>query len=126
MAFGEITATDLNSWQYRAMEVLADIVKDGLQAERYPLNWSVTTNGSVRGEVSRYQPRQTDSDRRALFAEWVDALGAGQPREFKRSAGDSRMTALFTRQTNRGEVQGALEVEFDAPEDGLSEDSARD
>ena len=70
MALGDITTTDLNGWQYRAIGVLDGLVKAGLKAERYPLLWTITPSGALRGEVDRYQPRQTDNDRRAIFDEW--------------------------------------------------------
>ncbi|MGW3091577.1 hypothetical protein [Streptomyces sp. NPDC001108] len=38
MALGDITTTDLNGWQYRAVGVLDSLVKAGLKAERYPLD----------------------------------------------------------------------------------------
>lgn len=113
MALYDITTTDLNGWQYRAIGVLEDLVKAGLGAERHPLNWMMTTNGALRGEVDRYRPGQTDNDRRAIFDEWCRVLNAGEPRESKRFAGGTEVRAPFKVPTNRGDVPGFLLLEID-------------
>ncbi|MER0450187.1 hypothetical protein ABR738_37555 [Streptomyces sp. Edi4] len=112
MALGEITTTDLNGWQYRAIGVLDKLVKAGLKAERYPLNWTITTNGSLRGEVHRYD-QLTDNDRRAVYEEWLRVLDATPPRESKRFEGGIRLTATFAHPTNRGDVKGSLVLDID-------------
>lgn len=112
-SFGRITVTDLNVWQARSLHVLADLQEAGLKAERYPLNWTVTTNGPLAGEVHRYDPAQTDNDRRAVFDEWVHALGGTQPQEARRFEGGVRLTSVFKVATNRGEVKGSIVVEFE-------------
>lgn len=127
MAFGEITTTDLNGWQYRAIGVLDSLVKAGLRAERYPLNWTVMTNGALRGEIDRLGAKQTDNDRRAIFDEWCRTLDASAPRESTRVEGGVRLTAVFKHPTNRGDVQGSLVLDIDLPLDGGDqEDSGRD
>lgn len=118
MALGDITTTDLNRWQHRAIGVLDHLVKAGLRAERYPLNWTITTNGALRGQVDPYQPRQTDNDRRAIFDEWCRVLEAGEPRESKQFDGGTRLTAVFKHSTNRGDVQGYLVLDLTLPLDG--------
>ncbi|MGW8364539.1 hypothetical protein ACWGK1_28745 [Streptomyces wedmorensis] len=117
MALGGITTLDLNGWQYRAVDVLDELVKAGLKAERRPLEWTITTNGALRGEVDRYRPEQTDRDRRAIFDEWCHVLNAGAPRESKRVVGGVEVRAVFKVPTTRGEVQGSLLPEIDEPLD---------
>lgn len=116
MALGEITTTDLNGWQYRAIGVLDSLVKAGLKAERYPLDWTITNNGALRGEVSKFG-RLSENDRRSVFDEWCRAVGAGAPRESTGFAGGTRLTAVFKHPTNRGEVQGSLVLDVDPPLD---------
>ncbi|MEV0476226.1 hypothetical protein [Streptomyces prunicolor] len=113
-----ITATDLNRWQYRALEVLTRFAKEGLSAQRHPLNWQITSNGALRGEVDRYTPRLTTNDRRAIFDEWCRVVGAGTPRESKTYAGDTELRSVFQWPTNRGNVEGSLVLVIDAPLDG--------
>lgn len=124
MAFGDITTTDLNGWQYRAIGVLDGLVKAGLKAERHPLNWTVTSNGALRGEVDRLHATQTDNDRRSIFDEWCSVLDAGQPRESKRFEGGIRLTAVFKHPTNRGDVQGSLVL--DLPLDDIANEGQED
>ncbi|MFD9033305.1 hypothetical protein ACFVZW_19450 [Streptomyces sp. NPDC059567] len=116
MALGDITTTDLNGWQYRAIGVLDDLVKAAIKAERHPLTWSITTNGALRGEVDRYRPDQTDNDRRAIFDEWCHVLNATDPRESKRYEGGVSLIAVFKHPTNRGDVQGSILLNID-PDD---------
>ncbi|MFD8822093.1 hypothetical protein ACFV1C_07015 [Streptomyces sp. NPDC059605] len=120
MGFG-ITTTDLNGWQYRAIGVLDGLVKAGLKAERYPLDWTITNNGALRGEVSKLS-RLSENDRRAIFDEWCRVVGASAPRESKRFEGGIRLTAVFKHPTNRGNVQGSLVLDIDLPLD--NEDQA--
>ncbi|WKK27829.1 hypothetical protein QZH56_36880 (plasmid) [Streptomyces olivoreticuli] len=117
MAFGDITTTDLNGWQYRAIGVLNELVQAALKAERYPLNWTVMNNGALLGQVHLYDPKQTDVDRRAIFAEWCRVLEASEPRESKRFEGGIRLTATFARPTNRGDVKGSLALDIDLDDD---------
>ncbi|MFF5639631.1 hypothetical protein [Streptomyces sp. NPDC012825] len=112
-----ITTTDLNGWQYRAIGVLGDPIKAGIKAERYPLEWTITDSGSLRGTVDRYEPGQTDNDRRAIFDEWCRVLNAGEVRESKRFSGGTTLRAVFTQPTNRGDVRGSLVLDIDAPSD---------
>lgn len=112
-SFGQITVTDLNAWQARALRVLTGLQESGMKAQRHPLEWTITTNGALRGTVHRYDPRHSDHDRRAVFDEWAHVLGATAPREF-RFEGGVRLTSVFTVGTERGDVQGSLVLDFDA------------
>lgn len=118
MALGEITTTDLNRWQFRGAEVLADLIKAGLKAERHPLTWTLTSNGALRGEVTRFDGL-SETDRRAVFDEWVSVLGADQPRESKGYPGNARLTAVFSHPTNRGDVQGSVVLDLDVEDDDV-------
>ncbi|MEU1377977.1 hypothetical protein ABZ442_30635 [Streptomyces triculaminicus] len=124
MAVGDITTTDLNGWQYRAIGVLNDLVKPGLKAERYPLEWTITTNGALRGEVHRYDLKQTDNDRRAIFDEWCRVMDASASRESKPFEGRIELRAVFKHPTNRGDVQGSLVLNIDLPFAGEAEAEA--
>lgn len=115
MALGEITTTDLNAWQHRAVKELLAIVDSGLKAERHPLEWTITSGGQLFGTVSKLD-RLSDNDRQAVFEEWSRVLDADPPRESKRFEGGTRLTANFRRSTNRGPVSGFIRVEFDAPD----------
>ncbi|MFF8840487.1 hypothetical protein [Streptomyces sp. NPDC015130] len=115
MALGHITITDLTGWQYRAIGVLEDLVKAGLKAERHPLEWTITSNGALRGTVDPHQPGQTDNDRRAIFDEWCRVLNAGEVRESKRLSGGITLRAVFTQPANRGNVQGHIALDVDPP-----------
>ncbi|MDX2565161.1 hypothetical protein PV371_36680 [Streptomyces sp. TX20-6-3] len=129
MTLAQITTTDLNGWQYRAISVLDELVKAGLKAERHPLTWTITSNGALRGKVDRYRPGQTDADRRAIFDEWYAGLGTTEPRESKRYPDGTAWTAVFKHPTNRVEVQGSIVLDIPAPfddedqEDGLAKDT---
>ncbi|MFC7794633.1 hypothetical protein [Streptomyces cinereoruber] len=112
-----ITTTDLNGWQYRAIGVLEDLVKAGIKAERHPLEWTITSNGALRGAVDPYRPGQTDNDRRAIFDEWCRVLNAGEVRESKRFSGGITLRAVFIQPTNRGDVRGSLALDIDPPLD---------
>jgi len=116
-SFGEITVTDRNAWQYRALAVLTDLQEAGHKAERYPLDWTVTSNGALRGTVPKHQPRLTDNDRRAIFDEWVRVVDGTEPRETTQFTGEIRLTSVFKVPTNRTDVQGSLVVDFDGPAD---------
>ncbi|MFJ2186287.1 hypothetical protein ACIOJG_37390 [Streptomyces anulatus] len=116
MALGDITTTDLNGWQYRAIGVLDSLVKAGLKAERYPLDWTITSNGALRGQVNVLSTLSTN-DRRGVFEEWCRVLDASKPRESKRFEGGIRLTAVFKHPTNRGDVQGSLVLDIDLPFD---------
>ncbi|MEU4507586.1 hypothetical protein [Streptomyces sp. NPDC024089] len=116
MALGDITTTDLNGWQYRAIGVLDSLVKAGLKAERYPLDWMITSNGALRGEVSKLT-RLSENDRRAIFDEWCRVLDASEPRDSKRFEGGIRLTSVFKYPTNRGDVQGTLTLDIEDQED---------
>jgi hypothetical protein len=116
MTLGQITTTDLNGWQYRAIGVLDSLVKAAIKAERYPLDWMVTSNGALRGEVTKFG-RLSENDRRAIYDEWCRVLDATPPRESKRFEGGTRLTAVFKHPTNRGEVQGSLVLDVDSPLD---------
>ncbi|MFE9927202.1 hypothetical protein ACFYQA_38560 [Streptomyces sp. NPDC005774] len=116
MSLGEITTTDLNIWQYRAVGVLDSLVKAAIKAERYPLDWMVTSNGALRGEVGKFG-RLGENDRRFVFDEWCRVVNAGAPRESKQFDGGTRLTAVFTHPTNRGEVNGSLVLDIDPPLD---------
>lgn len=117
MALDDITVTDLTTWQYRAVDVLDKLVKDGLKALRHPLQWTITSNGSLIGTVDPYRPGQSDEDRRTIFNEWHHALKAGQVREAKRPGGGLALSTLFTQPTNRGDVQGTLILDIAPPLD---------
>jgi len=112
----EITITDLNVWQWRTTNELLAIVDGGLKAGRHPLDWTVTTNGHLRGTVGKLD-RLSAYDRRAVFDEWCHVLRADAPRESKRFDGSTCFTATFKRPTNRGDVNGFIQVEFDADDD---------
>lgn len=116
MSLGEITTTDLNRWQYRAISLLGSLVTAGLKAERYPLDWTITNNGSLLGQVPKFG-RLSENDRRAVFEEWCRVIGAGAPREVNRFEGGTRHTAVFKHPTDRGEVHGSIVLEVDAPLD---------
>lgn len=117
-SFGQITVTDLNTWQARALQVLTDLQHTGMKAGRHPLDWSLSTNGELHGGISRYDDMTpTDIDRRAVFEEWVHVLGGTEPREAFRSAGSIRLTSDFKVATDRGDVRGILAVAFDTPDD---------
>lgn len=116
MALGEITTTDLNGWQYRAIGVLDSLVKAGLKAQRYPLDWMVTSNGALRGEVGKLGGL-SENDRRSVFDEWCRVLDADAARESNQFGGGARLTAVFTHPTNRGEVHGSLVLDIDPPLD---------
>lgn len=117
MTFGEITISDRNSWQYRALEVLTDLQEAGHKAERYPLDRTVTSNGALRGTVPRHDPKLTPNDRRAIFDEWVRVVDGTEPRETKQFTGEIRLTSVFRVPTNRNDVKGSLVVDFDGPDD---------
>ncbi|MGW3684433.1 hypothetical protein [Streptomyces prasinus] len=124
MSLGEITTTDLNSWQHRVVEELLALVDSGLKAQRHPLDWTVTSSGHLRGVVGKAD-RLSENDRRAVFQEWVRFLDAEPLRESRRFEGGTWLTATFKRSTNRGDVKGFIQVEFDAPED-QDQDGGRD
>jgi hypothetical protein len=116
-SFGQITVTDLNGWQARALRVLTDLQDAGLKASREPLDWTATRNGSLQGVIPRWQPRLTDNDRRAIFDEWVHVLDGSEPRETVRFEGGTRLTSVFAVPTNRGKVKGSIVVDFDEPDE---------
>jgi hypothetical protein len=116
MALGEITTTDLNLWQHRTVTELLAIIDSGIKAERHPLDWTITSSGHLRGMVSKFD-RLSETDRQAVFDEWCRVLDAESPRESKRFEGGTRLTATCTRPTERGDVKGFIQVEFDAPDD---------
>ncbi|MFC1230465.1 MULTISPECIES: hypothetical protein [Streptomyces] len=122
MSLGEITTTDLNSWQHRVVKELLALVDSGLKAQRHPLDWTVTSSGHLRGVVGKAD-RLSENDRRAVFQEWVRVPDAEPLRESRRFEGGTWITATFKRSTNRGDVKGFIQVEFDAPED---QDGGRD
>lgn len=124
MAIGEIaTTTDLNGWQHRAVGLLASLVKDGLKAERYPLEWTITSSGHLLGTVSKLSPH-SQNDRRAIFDEWSRAVGAGTPSESELSNGGVHLAAAFKYPTSLGDVHGALTLDIDPTLD--DEDGGRD
>lgn len=110
---GQITVTDLNVWQARALRALTTLQCAALKAERPPLQWTVTPNGALRGTVDRHEPGLTDTDRRAVFDEWVDTLNGTPPRPSRQMTGSTILTSVFTVPTDRGDVRGTLVVEFD-------------
>lgn len=116
MTLGQITTTDLNGWQYRAIGVLDSLVKAAIKAERYPLDWTITNSGALRGEVTKFG-RLSENDRRSVLDEWCRVLDADAPRESNRFEGGTRLTAVFQHPTNRGEVRGSLVLDIDAPLD---------
>lgn len=124
MAIGEIaTTTDLNGWQHRAVGLLAGLVKDGLKAERYPLEWTITSSGHLLGTVSKLSPH-SENDRRAVYDEWCRAVGAAAPSESELSNGGLLLTAAFQHPTSLGDVHGALTLDIDPTPD--DEDGGRD
>ncbi|MFF1574706.1 hypothetical protein ACFVWR_18355 [Leifsonia sp. NPDC058292] len=112
-SLGEITVTDLNSWQARGLRILCELQEGGLKAGRYPLDWAVNASGALRGQVHRYDPKQTDEDRRAVFDEWVRVLAGTAPREEERWSGGTSLVSLFKVPTASGEVRGSIVVDFD-------------
>lgn len=102
--------------------MLADLVKAGLKAGRHPLTWTLTSNGALRGEVSRFDGL-SPADRRAVFAEWLHVTDAGQPRETTSLTG-VRLTAVFSHPTDRGDVQGSIVLDLDAEDDDQAADGA--
>lgn len=108
LAIDDISVTDLTSWQRRASSALDLLIKDGHKALRYPLQWTITSNGSLIGTVDPYRPGQSDEDRRTIFNEWHHALKARQVSEFKQPGGGVALSTVFTQPTNRGDVQGTL------------------
>ena len=107
-----ISTTDKNGWQFRAAEVLTALIEDGLKAQRHPLDWTITSSGTLRGEVSALD-RLSDADRRAVYEEWLRVLNAGRPRESRQMSGGMRLIAPFTRPTNRGDVTGSISLHID-------------
>lgn len=116
-SFGEITISDRNAWQYRALEVLTHLQEAGHKADRYPLDWTVTANGALRGTVPRLDPKLTPEDRRAIFDEWVRVVDGQEPRETLQFTGEIRLMSVFRVPTNRNDVKGSLVVDFDGPAD---------
>lgn len=116
-SLGEITVTDLNSWQARGLRVLGELQAGGMKAGRYPLEWTVLSNGSLRGQVCRYDPKQTGEDRRAVFEEWVRVVGGTAPREERGWNGGTSLRSAFRVPTAHGEVQGSVVVDFDDPDE---------
>lgn len=107
-----ITTTDLNMWQRRTAAELLAIIDGGLKAARHPLDWTITSNGQLRGSVSKFD-QLSEPDRRGIFEEWAHVLDAEPPRKYQRPDGGLRLTATFKRPTPQGDVTGFIQVELD-------------
>jgi hypothetical protein len=98
---------DLIMGQRRSLDALAEIIEKSAQGELYPLRWTVLPT-ALYAEVPRFEADQSDTDRRAIFDAWCQALAATAPKESKWFDGGLQMGVELRAVFTHGGVPGSL------------------